>query len=85
MLPIAICPSFTITVRSIDFSCFLFKSNLLSVSLISCHKGFHLGFKKAEFTMTAETILDILEMASFKKDISLPFAFKSSSPFSSFF
>ena len=85
MLAIAICPSFTITISSIDFSCVLFKSNFRSVSLISSHRGFHLGFKKAKFTMTAGIILDILDMACFKKGISLPFAFKSSSPFLSFF
>ena len=85
MLAIAAWPSFTITVSSIDFSCVLFKSYFRSVSLISCHTGFHLGFKKAKFTMTAEIILDILDMASFKKGISLPFALKSSSPSLSFF
>ena len=46
MLAIAICSSFTITVSSVDFSRVLFKSNFRSVSLISCHRGFHLGFKK---------------------------------------
>ena len=80
-----ICSSFTITVSSIDFSCVLVKSNFRSLSLISCHRGFHLGFRKAKFAITAEIILDILDMASFKNGISLPFAFRSSSPFSSSF
>ena len=85
MLAIAICSGFTISVSSIHFSRVLFKSNFRPVSFVSCHRGFHLGFKKTKFTMTAEIILDILDMASSKKGISLPLAFKSSSPFLSFF
>ena len=67
MLAIAICPGFTITISSINFSCVLYKSNFRSLSLICCHKGFHGGFKKTIFTMTAEIILEILDMASFKR------------------
>ena len=42
---------------SIDFSCVPFKSKFRSVSLISCYRGFYLGFKKAKFTMTTEIII----------------------------
>ena len=57
MVAIATRPSFTITVSSIDFSCVPFKSKFRSVSLISCYRGFYLGFKKAKFTMTTEIII----------------------------